>query len=243
MNILALYSSKNAHGKKDASGAFIPEAKAFASCHKIPDDHCVGMPLVGVSSAVRRQRTLETIYGAGSRKKLDAIAFFGHGWPRGIQFGFRREHIHGLVRVLSSVCAPNVKIILYACLAAENDVREREIKNIGPGTDGGFADMLRDEMVRQGLDLGHVDAHKTAGHTTWNPFLIRFLCEAVEDQEKGGEGGAWIVAPRSQLWKEWVRRLKMNEEDFRYRFPFLTEYQIKRELMGLPPDDFDCDLI
>ncbi len=131
-------------------------------------------------------------------------------------------------------CTPDAKVTLFACLAAENDVRDKIVSGLGPATDGGFADMLRDEMVRRGLDAGWVDAHKTAGHTSWNPFLVRFLCSYVDDPEFGAEGGAWIVAPRSELWKNWIAALKNQKGAMRYRFPFMTEMMIKLELSGYP---------
>ena len=106
---------------------------------------------------------------------------------------------------------------------------------LGPATDGGFADVLRDEMVRAGLSSGWVDGHKTAGHTSFNPFLVRFLCEDVDDPEHGAEGGSWLVQPRSQLWRKWIAALKSKKNGLRYRFPFLTEMEIKMELFGHYP--------
>lgn len=231
-NILVAYSNTNSHGKYDASGAFIPEAKAFAKLHEIPDENVIGIKLPKVAKRKRRDQTLAAIAEAGKDRLLDAIALFGHGWPRGIQFGFNREHIPQLVEHLIQYCQPDVKITLFACLAAENDVRDRSVTNLGPATDGGFADLLRDEMVRRGLDRGWVDGHKTAGHTSWNPFLVRFLCADVDDPEIGAQGGAWLVAPRSETWKKWIAKLRDQKSGMRYRFPFLREIEVKAELLG-----------
>jgi hypothetical protein len=233
-NILVAYSNTNSHGKHDASGAFAPEAKAFAKFHGVPDENVVGMKLPKVAKRRRRERTMDAIATAGKDRLLDAIALFGHGWPQGIQFGFNREHIPSLVDHLAQYCRPDLKVTLFACLAAENDVRDRNVMNLGPATDGGFADLLRDEMVRRGLDRGWVDGHKTAGHTSWNPFLVRFLCVDVDDPEVGAEGGAWLVAPRSETWKQWCAKLKDQKSGMRYRFPFMAELMVKAELMGLP---------
>ena len=230
MRTLVLYSNRNTPGRKDATGAFVPEARAFAKVHGVPKELQIGMPLHGVSAAKRRQKTFEAIYQASRKELLDCIAFFGHGWPRGIQFGFSRKHAHALARSLTECCVSDVKIVLYACLAAENDKRDKDHANVGPGTDGGFADVLRDEIARLGLVLGQVDAHKTAGHTTWNPYVVRFLCDAVEDYREGGQGGAWIVAPGSQFWKPWMKALDNKRGGLRYRFPFLSELEIKAEL-------------
>lgn len=229
-NILVAYSNTNVKGKHDATGAFIPEAKAFAELHDIPSGNVVGIKMPKVAKVKRRRATLDAIAHAGRDLSLEHIALFGHGWPQGIQFGFNRKHIPELVQHMARYCRPDVSVTLYACLAAENDVRDKNVKNIGPTTDGGFADVLRDEMVKQGLGHGWVDGHKTAGHTSWNPYLVRFLCEDVDDPQFGAEGGAWVVAPRSQLWKKWIKALRDKKGGLRYRFPFMTEMMIKREL-------------
>jgi hypothetical protein len=56
------------------------------------------------------------------------------------------------------------------------------------------------------------------------------LCEDVDDPEYGAEGGAWIVEPRSRLWKKWVQMLRQKKSGLRYRFPFMDELEIKQEL-------------
>lgn len=232
-NMVVIYSNTNTEGKRDATGAFIPEAKAFQKRHNIPDEHMFGVKCPGVAKAKRRQAALEGIRAVGRTGKIDTIAFFGHGWPKGIQFGFNRNNLIELVNTMAEICQDDVNVILYACLAAENDERDTDYGNPGPATDGGFADMLRDEMVRQGMKSGWVDAHKTAGHTTWNPYVIRFLCSDVEDEEEGAMGGAWIVEPRSQFWKKWRTALKSAEGTLRYDFPFLSELEIKQQLQAL----------
>jgi len=236
MNTLVLYSAKNTPGKSDATGAFEPEAKAFARTHDVPKDRVVGMPLVGMPKAVRMRRTLEAIHAANRNEPLDCLALFGHGWPDGIQFGFNRDDIPEFAGRLAVSCSQDLRVVLYACLAAENDVRDRNHKDVGPGTDGGFADLLRDELVRWGVKRCQVDAHKFAGHTSMQPFVVRFLGSMVEDLNKGGVGGAWLVAPGSEYWKAWVKKLrgKARKGHLRYRFPFMSELQIKAELAGLP---------
>ncbi len=229
MNILTLFSNTNSKGKHDATGAFIPEARRFALTHGQSFERLIGVRCVGVKKSVRRERTLEAIHAAGSRERLDAIAFFGHGWPQGIQFGITRKDISALCDVLEHTCNFDVKIVLYACLAAENDKRDKDHANVGPGTDGGFADLLRDELARKGFQ-GWVDAHKTAGHTTWNPYVVRFRCDAVHSELYGAVGGSWLVEPGSESWGSWVRALKNEALGLRYRFPFMRELEIKTEL-------------
>jgi hypothetical protein len=229
-NILVFYSNTNAHGKHDATGAFIPEAEEFQKVHQIPEKNMFGIRCPRVPKKKRRQQVLDTIESFD--EPLDSIAFFGHGWPQGIQFGFNRKNLIELVDVVKNKSYSTLNITLFACLAAEDDVRDRDHKNVGPGTDGGFADVLRDTMVREDILYGHVDAHKTAGHTSWNPYLVRFLCEDVDDPEFGAIGGGWLVEPRSQMWKKWVNALRDKEGGLRYRFPFMTEMEIKQELLA-----------
>jgi hypothetical protein len=228
-NTLVFYSNTNSHGKQDASGAFVPEALAFQRYHKIPDENCIGINCTKNNPPEsRRDQVLRII---GNRKNLDLLAFFGHGWPNGIQFGLQRRHIPFLVQHLDNP-SDSLKVVIYACLTAENDVRDTDIHSVGPATDGGFADLLRDELVRHGITKGWVDGHKTAGHATWNPYVVRFLCESVDNPEIGGEGGAYIVPPNSQFWRKWVNVLRKNP-DVRYWFPLQTEMEIKEGLLHL----------
>lgn len=232
-NILVLYSNTNTHGRNDANGAFIPEAKHFAKLHAVPDKQVIGINLL-INKKTRRRKTYEAIEGCYTKgDPIEAVAMFGHGWPDGIQFGFNRKHIPEFADLLAENCTPDLKVILFACLTAENDERDLMHGNVGPGTDGGFADLLRDQMVREGFETGWVDAHKTAGHTSWNPYLVRFLHSSVTDVDYGAVGGHWVVAPGSESWRSWINALKSKKNAMRWRFPFMTELQIKAELAGV----------
>ena len=233
-NFLVLYSSTNRKGRKDATGAFIPEAKAFAKFHEVPANHCVGIDLENIPPSARRAEVYRAIHESTYNRPLDVVAFYGHGWPDGIQFGFSRETVGELAAIFSRKCSKDVRVALYACLAAENDKRDknRSEDDIGPGTDGGFADVLRDELVRHGITHGCVDAHKTRGHTTWNPFVVRFLCESVEDATYGGTGGAWLVQPGSTYWRQWCQALRSRRGTLRHEFPLLDELGVKLRLTG-----------
>jgi len=223
LETLVLYSDTNVRGKHDASGAFVPEARAFADYHGVYAGNVIGMRLPRVPRRKRREMVYNALAEVSKGEpRLKTVALFGHGWPDGIQFGFRREDTPQLVAALADACDVDVRVVLYACLAAENDVRDKQITGLGPATDGGFCDLLRDEMVRHGLDGGWVDGHKTAGHTTWNPWLVRFLCQDVDDPEVGATGGCWIVQPRSEQWRAWVEALREKESGMRYAFPILS---------------------
>lgn len=228
MSMLVFYSNKNTHGRVDATGAFIPEAERFRDFYGVPDEDFIGIDCTKDNPQHRRRARVFS--ELAKRDNLGLLAFFGHGWPKGIQFGIKRRHIQEMVAHMNP--NDNIVVALYACLAAENDVRDTNIAQVGPGTDGGFADTLRDALVRdKGVTSGWVDAHKTAGHTTWNPNVVRFLCSDVEDPEEGGEGGSYIVAPRSQFWKPWVRSLK-DSPRMRYWFTTQDEIDIKLRLQN-----------
>jgi len=229
MKKLVFYSAKNTNGKNDAIGAFIPESEEFAKLHRIDDCDRYGINCSGIKEATRRENLL-TVLRSQNENSIEAIAFFCHGWSKGIQFGIGMKQIEELCRVFSVVCREDVKIVLYACWAADAD-GIADTGAVGPGTDGGFADKLRDGMLRVGLGGGWVDAHKKEGHTTKNPMLVRFDVDPVADEDGDFDlpGGYWIVQPRSPLWGRWRRALA--ETDLKYRFPFMTETEIREALI------------
>lgn len=218
-----LYSNKDSFGKHDASGAFIPEARAFKKVHNIPDHNFVGMDCVSRGTTAKREMAMAILEEMGKPEPVDLFAFFGHGWPAGLQCGLSSNTIPGFADVLRRNCVPGVRVALYACLTAENEVRDDGTAGAGPATDGGFADLLRDAMARAGLTGGWVDGHKTAGHATWNPYVVRFPCNFE------GVGGEWLIKPKSGLWKPWVRALK-EKGGLRHRFPVMSRQEIEDEL-------------
>jgi len=220
-NIAVIYSAVNKPPKKaDATGAFIPEAKNFQEHHGVPDENMFGFDW-RKNARLRRTMAENHICDCAKKQPLDAIAFFCHGWPNGIQAGFTRDHIGALVNVIANCSRDYLEIVIYACLTAENDTRDNQIKNIGPATEGGFADVLSRKLGDAGI-AGHVDAHKVAGHTTWVPKVIRFTNLFRKNR------AAWLVEPGSESWPYWTKA--MRNTDMKYRFPFMGELQIKNEL-------------
>lgn len=229
--LLIFYSSKNTHGKKDATGAFIPEARGFARHYGIPDEHLIGVDC----TQPKRQRREQVLAAIASVEGLEGLLFFCHGWPTGIQMGFNLKNLHILADVIAKHAVDDIKVGLMACLTAENKERDNEVKEIGPATDGGFADRLRDELSARKISRGWVDGHKTAGHTSWNPMLIRFLCENAnqeEDDDHETPGGSWIIKPGSLYWKRWREALKNNTGNLRYEF-FRQEVQKIRSFLDV----------
>ena len=242
---LVFFSSVDSKGKNDSSGAFEPEAKAFAKLHKIPKEQVIGIDCVNTKSVVRAKKVLDTIkyFAKVLPEQCISLSFFGHGWNSGIQFGFNKaqESVGPLAKQISYLAAESIKVTFYACLTSENEVEDQERKNLGPATDGGFADRFRDRLVQEMQTplhplTGWVDGHKTKGKACCNPFVVRFRLDAHSKASTDlydACGGAWVVEPGSESWGRWVTSLsEESKTGLRYRFPFMGELEIKQELNG-----------
>ena len=224
MRVLALYASKNTHDV-DATGAFIPEAKAFAKSRLARGDtvEVVAFDNLIADRAVRRARFLELIRKA---QPFDLLAYFGHGLRTGLpSAGFTTLTLDSLVREIHGRCEHSVRIVLYACSTAGAPGKDRDRLD----GDGGFADLLRDRLSVLG-HIGWVDAHSVPGHTTINRMTRRFYLDGVA----GGAGGTWLVAPGSPEWPVWSLAIK-NDRDFRYSFPTMSESEIHAYLATRKP--------
>lgn len=221
MRARAFVPDQNTPGKKDATGAFHPEALAFLRHHQQSPTAMIRFA-ARADFAVRRTtctRALEAVNG------LDVLALFCHGWRDGLQAGFRLANVRPLAALLSKRMAPEAHVVLYACDAGRDaDDEERDDVLGGPGGDGGFADALRDACETLGAHIT-VTAHATAGHCTRNPYT-RFFAPGCM-----GRGGSWYVEPNSSLWRPWVRALQDPTSTLRYRFWQMTPEQIAAELL------------
>jgi hypothetical protein len=202
----------NTRGRRDATGAFQPEAEAFCRARG-------GVPFL-VGNTLDAPAMRAQVYGQIDRAvgPVRTVACFCHGSGTGIQFGFNRRNAIDLALAIAKVSTPDVRVALYCCNTAGGP---------GVGGDGGFADSLRDALCRAGAVQCQVDAHTTAGHTTRNPYARRFLGMG---SAVGGVGGLWIVAPRSTLWAKWRRALR--DTSLRFDFPFLSIAEIHARLMA-----------
>lgn len=222
MTVLALVPMSNSKGKKDVTGAFLPEAKRWLDLH--------GGALARFDNAAapaKRRADVEAILRGHSG--LRAVGFFCHGLSRQLQTGHGISHVDALADALTSATLPGAVVALYACDAADTPVKN------APGGDDGFADRLRDALILRDAEHwqgGHVDAHVTTGHTTTNPYVRRFACSLAVPSEVplGIVGGEWLVKPGSAAWGTWRRALR--ETDLRFRFPFMREREIHDELRG-----------
>lgn len=205
MRVLAFCPRSNSPGKKDATGAFIPEALAFVRLHG-------GRVAYFDNLLPPAQRFRSVLQELSQSAPVECVAFFCHGHKNGMQIGANLRNIPTLAAAIAGVDARIVP--LYACDAARDLDADRSDDSLpGPGGVGGYADRLSRAL---GGDIS-VDAHTTAGHTTWNPHVRRF------------PGGKWIVEPGSPLWRKWRAKLR-EDRDFRLTFPFMSIKDIHARL-------------
>lgn len=230
-NALIFAPQYNTKGRRDATGAFLPEAAAFAKT-------LGGAAIVtnidnGPAPAVAAYRQvldkIDSFRRDSGGKELDMLALFCHGWSRGIQFGFNLSSVEALAGHLEKVASARLAVVFYSCLAGS-----------GPkdavGGDGGFADRFRDALCRAGLTDCQVDAHTTAGHTTRNPYVRRF---EGRGSPVGGVGGYYLVEPGSKLWPKWRAALKSDNSlpgtyamPLRFAFPRFSVGRLHELLDG-----------
>lgn len=209
MNALVFVPKSNAHGKNDVTGAFLPEAVAFMRLHGIPQARRVTFD--NTQDYRLRAKTVIDMLGRCERGTLEAVVFFCHGWRDGIQSGVQASFAT-FCDALALRCVLNPAIILYACSAGRDGDSDATDDSLpGVGDDGGFADRLRDELVKRGLSP-RIVAHTCDGHTTRNPFVRIF------DKSRTASG-EWVVEPGSPQWQAWRKALK---GPLRFTFPFLT---------------------
>ena len=210
----------NSPGKRDATGAFIPEGQRFA------DEFGLDVyRFDNRNKPWKRRREVER--ALAQYPNAEVVGFFCHGFKTGLQTGHRLWAMDGLVELLSQ-CTPGVKVYLAACSTArDKDAADRDDRTDAVGGEGGFADKLRDEIVAKRGESnpgGWIDAHATLGHATRNPYVRRF--ELVSPNE----GATWIVEPQSDRWVRWKRALRTT--DLRIRYPLLSLSSIYLELDG-----------
>lgn len=209
------------HRPSDFAGAFRPEADNFKLVN--------GGKIERIDQSLPAELRYRQAVAFVEEHQPETLAYFGHGLSRSLpSMGASITNVGHLAAALARAStAP--RVILYACLAAE----DLTSGSAGlPGGDGGFADSLRDACVAAGAPGVQVDAHGSSsqlkgrlhdlgGHTTQNPFVRRFPGPVA------GIGGDWLVADTDILWRAWVKALR---GPMRFQFPFLTRDQIRARL-------------
>jgi hypothetical protein len=215
---LVFTPDRNAPGKHDHTGAFWPEARAFAKLHGVPYSaiHAVDVSRL---DEVRRAHVLEVI--GNHPQRLTHLALFCHGLRGRVQLGFRSAHVAELALALAWVAEPDLTVALYCCDVARDDDAERDDdRKTGPGGIDGFAARLRDALIWAGLPDARVFGHATPGHTTRNPWLRVFRAPR-------GAPGDWVVDPASPVWRRWRKALA---GDLRLRFPAMLVEDVRTEV-------------
>lgn len=212
MKIAAFAPLYNTQGRHDATGAFQPEAGRYLAYHGAS----IACLYLFDNRRTKKEMRAAVVNVLKSRSGLDAIAFFCHGYKRGLQCGIDTDTARDLARAIgaSSLWA-GPAVTLYACDTGRDIDADRLDDLEQFGGDGGFADRLRDELCVAGYVHCRVDAHTTAGHTTRNPNVRRF---DGAGSPVGGIGGYYIVPKGSKMWKKWRAALTT---DFRFQFPFM----------------------
>lgn len=212
----------------DGFGAFGPESERFRKLHRnsvvleVDARKMLGtvpLPTRRKADQARRAEVANFITRlSGVASAPQWLALFCHGWRTGVQLGFDRASAHELARALraASPFTDSMTVTLYACSTARGDDSTGE---------GGFADALRDALVVAGFFRARVDAHTTAGHATWNPYVLRFEGDGTASPPRGGE---WIVSPTSPLWQRW--RTALRSTDLRLRFSLMSVDDVHAEL-------------
>ena len=140
---LAFACSRNSPGKRDASGAFMPEAQAWCKENQAvlhPVDPETGM-------CTMRNYILKVIEMAGP---VPCCAFFCHGWATGMQLGFKGDADAALLGRALATENPDCVVIFYACSMGQRFARQ---------------------VAAAGPDI-EVWSHESRGHTTRNPMLV-----------------------------------------------------------------------
>jgi hypothetical protein len=178
---------------QDATGAFLPEARAFRALHSDAvqiDGHLTSRGgwlefANPATPAYRRGIAESTIRYTPA---LDVLAVFGHGTASSlIATGHAMYTAIDLADAISNATGGTGTVILYACSTAAGK--------------RGFADRLADQLPRM-----NIWGHTSAGHATWNPNV-----------EIAGGVGTPIARPGDPLWKRWAERMH-DDQKFRLSF-------------------------
>lgn len=221
MRILVIYNSKNTpDGGNDANGAFIPEAILFERRRKALGDTVQRIPFDNLLPT--RQRAAAFLGLMEKADAFDVFVYLGHGLRNSLvsaQIGAAQRPDFCRLLQKKAIDKTRMVVTLYACSTGETP---RTIR--GPNGDGGFADLLRDDLEALGFTSGWVDGHTTAAHATNNPYTRRF-----DLGPESNIGGEWLVEPKSPDWERWRARLKARAKDdpFRFDFPYMTAAEIR----------------
>jgi len=204
------------HPSYDATGAFLPYMEAY---RKLYSDAGTVKTLAfnNHASAKSEFQTILTEINhavSAAHAQLDALVYFGHGWPTGlVSADIYTPSIPDFAQLIRANCAPGVKIVLYACLCGQKSAKG-----------GCFASQLASELS----DVqATVFAHDNAGHTTTNPNIYVY---------SGNKPGLPVAPPGmfgafdKLLKAESLDRKPKGNTAFWARVPFMTPDEIAAEV-------------
>jgi hypothetical protein len=198
----------------DATGGFIPGAKAFKEIHQITSD--IFFFDHRDPDATKRQRVLHEIQTFPD--KLELIAYFGHGVKNGLSsVGFYNQHAPDLAAAIRSNAERGIKVVLYACSAG------------ALATDSFAATLARELDAADGVVFGHIPP---PGHAFAYPHVSVFY---------GSDPGRRVIDVGAPLWSAWAKAIQAGnsipptKNSFWARFPVMTRAEIEEELGGPKP--------
>lgn len=228
---LIIVGSSNTPGRKDYTGAFLPEVKNYQKVRG--EAHAIVQFNNKLPFAKRYADLAQKLHDHRS-SFFDNIVFFCHGWADGIQAGLTRKSVPKFLTEFGDLYTDGaLHVVLFCCSTGDDDDDDDEqaagtqLRDDGNLGEGSFADVWRDELCKHGSSNCRVVAHRTAGHTTRNPHVIVF---EGNGSPIGGVGGVMPISPAGdkKLWRTWVQMLKT---DFRFRFPYMTVTQIQEAVL------------
>ncbi len=225
--ILIFVPQHNAKGKKDVTGAFLPEAQKL---RKLAAEGSFIVTIDNSKPFSRRRKQCNAALDQLIEANIffDSVAVFCHGWLNGIQIGYSRKTVGQFACriVCLSWNIDTVTVPLFCCSTGE-DPDDDPLTAVGTGDDS-FADKLRDAICAEGSDLCRVMAHTTVAHATSNPNVLFMDGMGTPD---GGVGGYPPVSPKSKNWVPWKRALRDRRNNtLRLRMPYMQVADIHTEL-------------
>lgn len=167
-------------------------------------------------------------------KRLEQVAFFCHGHAKSLQTGhdvnaseLSERAVSRLAQALAKSLAASGVVTLYACSCASDRVT--------PGEE--FAHVLTYMIAMLRPDWkGWLDAHESAGHTTFNPMVYRYTPSFAGEAPGAVRKEAlvpWLVVvdgkakrPR-EVRERFARWRALLRTGYRFEYPRLTIEQIR----------------
>lgn len=194
MNVLMVYPTKN-QILHDATGAFMPEAKAFRLRRK-----ALGDSVSEFTYEPKKLTTPDGLFSVIAQGAFDCVAVFSHGISTGLpQLRINRARAAEFAKILTDSAPGPMYLILYCCLTAAP---------MKVGTN--FAGTLAAELDAIGKPF-RLFAHRTAGHCSMNPNVTIYRGAGVKLQYPGAVG---------TLKARYIARMKNQKDPLRFDLPF-----------------------